>query len=160
MSGQTIHIGGMWKQFKEFALRGNVADMAVGIIIGGAFTGLVQSLVKDIAMPPLSILTGGIDFTNKFLVLRAGKDGLATYTTLADAAKAGAVTWNYGVFATLALNFALVAFCVFLLVRGINRLRRQTTPVNPVLTKDQELLIEIRDLLRTSAPLRREERPN
>ncbi|PYL29503.1 MAG: large conductance mechanosensitive channel protein MscL [Verrucomicrobia bacterium] len=114
----------MWKEFKEFAIKGNAVDLAVGVIIGAAFTGIINSLVKDIIMPPLSLLTGGLDFSNKFMILRAAKDGSMNFNTPADAAKAGAITLNYGNFITLAINFLIVAGAVFLLVRAINRLKQ------------------------------------
>jgi large conductance mechanosensitive channel len=122
----------VWKEFKEFAIKGNAVDLAIGVIIGAAFGGIVNSLVKDIIMPPISLLTGGLDFSSKFIVLRAAKDGAAVFHTPADAAKAGAITWNYGNFITLAINFAIVAFAVFLLVRGINKMKRpkQADPVS------------------------------
>jgi large conductance mechanosensitive channel len=113
----------MLKEFKEFAIKGNAVDMAVGIIIGAAFGSIITSLVKDIIMPPISVLTGGLDWSNKFMVLRDAPGG-ATFATAADAAKAGAVTWNYGNFVTLIVNFLIVAFCIFLLVRAINNLRK------------------------------------
>ena len=116
----------MWKEFKEFAIKGSAVDLAIGVIIGAAFGSIVSSLVKDIVMPPISLLTGGLDFSNKFLVLRAAKDGSIAFHTPADAAKAGAVTWNYGNFITLLINFLIVAFAVFLLVRAINRMKRPT----------------------------------
>src|SRR5438876_5234262 len=113
----------VWKEFKEFAIKGNAVDLAVGVIIGAAFGSIVNSLVKDLIMPPVSLLTGGLDFSNKFLVLRAAKDGSVVFNTPADAAKAGAITWNYGNFTTLVINFLIVAGAVFLLVRAINRLK-------------------------------------
>src|SRR6266571_7384138 len=113
-----------WKEFKEFAIKGNAVDLAVGVIIGAAFGGIINSLVKDIVMPPISLLTGGLDFSNKFVILRAAKDGSIAFNTPADAAKAGAITWNYGNFVTLIINFLIVAGAVFLLVRAINQLRR------------------------------------
>ena len=113
----------VWKEFKEFAIKGNAIDLAVGVIIGAAFSGIISSLVKDIVMPPISLLTGGLDFSNKFIILRAAKDGSAAFNTPADAVKAGAVTWNYGNFVTLAINFLIVAGAVFLLVRAINKLK-------------------------------------
>ncbi len=121
----------MWKEFKEFAVKGNALDLAVGIIIGAAFTGIVGSLVKDIIMPPLGLLTGGLDFSNQFLVLRGAPSG-ATFATPAEAAKAGAVTWNYGNFITLLINFLIVAFAVFLIVRAINRMKRSQPTAEPV----------------------------
>jgi len=113
-----------WKEFKEFAIKGNAVDLAVGVIIGAAFGSIVNSLVKDVVMPPISLLTGGLNFSNKFVLLRAAKDGSAAFNTAADAAKAGAITWNYGNFLTLVINFLIIAGAVFLLVRAINRLRQ------------------------------------
>src|SRR5881409_1526970 len=114
----------MWNEFKEFAVKGNAVDLAVGVIVGAAFTGIISSLVKDVIMPPISLPTGGLDFSNKFVILRAAKDGSTAFNTPADAAKAGAITWNYGNFVTLLINFLIVAGAVFLLVRAINRLKR------------------------------------
>ena len=114
----------IWKEFQEFAVKGNAVDLAVGVIIGAAFGAIVNSLVKDVVMPPISVLTGGLDFSNKFLVLRAAKDGSVAFNTPADAAKAGAITWNYGNFVTLVINFLIVAGAVFLLIRAINKLRQ------------------------------------
>ena len=114
----------IWKELQEFAVKGNAVDLAVGVIIGAAFGAIVNSLVKDVVMPPISVLTGGLDFSNKFLVLRAAKDGSVAFNTPADAAKAGAITWNYGNFITLVINFLIVAGAVFLLIRAINKLRR------------------------------------
>ena len=122
----------MWKEFKEFAIKGNAIDLAIGVIIGAAFSGIVNSLVKDIIMPPISLLSGGLDFSNKFVILRAAKDGSIAFNTPADAAKAGAVTWNYGNFITLTINFLIVAFCVFLLVRAINKLKQPSPTAEPV----------------------------
>ena len=122
----------MWKEFKEFAIKGNALDLAVGVIIGAAFTGIVNSLVKDIVMPPIGVLTGGLDFSNKFIVLKAAKDGTASFPTLEAAAKAGAVTWNYGNFITLIINFLIVAFAIFLLVRAINNMKRPKPGAPPV----------------------------
>src|SRR5205809_1209800 len=117
-------LGNAWKEFKEFAIKGNAVDLAVGVIIGAAFGSIVNSLVKDVVMPPISLLTGGLDFSNKFIILRAAKDGSVVFHTPADAAKAGAITWNYGNFITLVINFLIIAGAVFLLVRAINRLRQ------------------------------------
>jgi large conductance mechanosensitive channel len=133
----------MLEEFKKFALRGNVIDLAVGVIVGASFTGIVTSLVKDVIMPPIGWITGGIDFSNFFLVLKGD-----AYTTLADAQKAGAITINYGQFLTTVINFLIVAFVVFLLVRQINRLfvpKPASTPASP---EDVLLLREIRDLLK------------
>ncbi|HEX9630790.1 MAG TPA: large conductance mechanosensitive channel protein MscL [Pyrinomonadaceae bacterium] len=114
----------VWKEFKEFAIKGNAVDLAVGVIIGAAFGSIINSLVKDVIMPPISLLSGGLDFSNKFVILRAAKDGSTAFNTPADAAKAGAITWNYGNFVTLLINFLIVAGAVFLLVRLINQLRQ------------------------------------
>jgi large conductance mechanosensitive channel len=113
----------IWEDFKKFAVKGNAVDLAVGVIIGAAFGSIVSSLVKDVVMPLISLLTGGLDFSNKFVILRAAKDGSTAFNTPADAAKAGAITWNYGNFVTLVINFLIVAGAVFLLVRLINKLR-------------------------------------
>jgi large conductance mechanosensitive channel len=121
-----MNLKDVWKEFKEFAVKGNAVDLAVGVIIGAAFSGIISSLVKDIVMPPISLLTGGLDFSNKFIILRAAKDGSTAFNTPADAAKAGAVTWNFGNFVTLAINFLIVAGAVFLLVRAINKLKGAT----------------------------------
>lgn len=121
----------MFKEFKEFAIKGNAIDLAVGVIIGAAFGGIVNSLVKDILMPPIGLLTGGLDFSNKFLILKDAPGG-AFFATPAEAAKAGAITWNYGNFITLVINFIIVAFCVFLLVRAINKTKRSTSEAAPV----------------------------
>ena len=114
----------MFKEFKEFAMRGNVIDMAVGIIIGAAFGTIIKSLVSDIIMPPIGLLLGNVDFTNLFALLKEGVT-LGPYASLADAQKAGAVTINYGVFIMAIISFVIIAFCVFLLVRSINRMRRE-----------------------------------
>lgn len=113
----------MWKEFKEFALRGNVLDMAIGIIIGGAFTPIVRSLVDDILMPPIGLLLGDVEFEDLFLVLQAGIP-TGPYRTLADAQAAGAVTISYGIFVNTVVTFLILAFAVFLLVKAINRVRR------------------------------------
>lgn len=114
----------MFKEFKEFAMRGNVVDMAVGIIIGGAFGTIVQSLVADVLMPPIGMLLGGVDFSNFFLTLKEGT-AAGPYATLAAAQEAGAVVISYGVFVNAVISFLIVAFAVFLLIRGINRLQRE-----------------------------------
>jgi large conductance mechanosensitive channel len=114
----------MLKEFKEFVLRGNVLDMAVGIIIGAAFGTIVKSLVDDVIMPPIGLLLGGVDFANLFILLRAGSPA-APYASLADAQAAGAVTINYGVFINAVVSFLIVALVMFLLIRSINRLRRE-----------------------------------
>jgi large conductance mechanosensitive channel len=114
----------MLREFKEFAMRGNVVDMAVGIIIGAAFGTIVSSLVSDIIMPPIGLLLGNVDFSNLFIVLKAGTPA-GPYASLADAQVASAVTINYGAFVNTIISFLIVAFAVFLLIRGINRLKRQ-----------------------------------
>jgi len=114
----------MFKDFKEFAIRGNVVDMAVGIIIGAAFGSVVKSLVSDIIMPPIGLILGNVDFTNLFILLKGGEIP-GPYASLADANAAGAVTVNYGVFINTILSLLIVAFAVFLLVRSINRMRQQ-----------------------------------
>src|SRR5215210_6245596 len=101
----------MWKEFKQFAIKGNAVDLAVGIIIGAAFGSIITSLVKDILMPPIGLLTGGLDFSNQFLILK-GAPGGGTFATAADAVKAGAITWNYGNFVTVLINFLIVALCI------------------------------------------------
>ena len=114
----------MLKEFKEFILRGNVVDMAVGIVIGAAFGTIVTSLVNDVIMPPIGLLLGGVDFANLFVLLKAGSPA-APYASLADAQAAGAVTINYGMFINAVISFLIVAFVVFLLIRNINRLKRE-----------------------------------
>ncbi|MCC7405561.1 MAG: large conductance mechanosensitive channel protein MscL [Bdellovibrionales bacterium] len=114
---------GIVKEFKEFAVKGNVIDLAVGIIIGAEFGKIVNSLVNDIIMPPIGLLIGGVDFRNLFVTLKEGAATAAPYATLADAQKAGAVTLNVGQFMTAVLTFTIIAFAVFLLVRVVNRLR-------------------------------------
>ena len=133
----------MFSDFKTFALRGNVIDLAVGVIIGAAFTGIVNSLVTDILMPPLGILLGGIDFSDFFVVLKGPHP-----ETLAAAKTAGAVTINYGLFLNAIIRFIIVAFAIFMLVRWINRLFAATksAPAGP--TKTEVLLTEIRDELK------------
>lgn len=112
------------KEFREFAVKGNVVDMAVGIIIGAAFSAIAKSLVSDIIMPPLGALLGNIDFSNLFFVVQKGSPE-GPYQTLSAAQQAGAVTINYGVFANNVISFLVVSFAVFLMVRGINRIRRE-----------------------------------
>ena len=119
---------GMMKEFKEFAVKGNVVDMAVGIIIGAAFGTIVKSLVADIIMPPIGLLLGNVDFSNLFVVLKDGAEGVGTYATLAEAQTAGAVTLNYGMFINTIISFLIVAFAIFILVKNINRLKRKEEP--------------------------------
>jgi large conductance mechanosensitive channel len=137
----------MWREFRDFAMRGNAIDLAVGIILGAAFTTIVNSLVNDIIMPPLGLLIGGIDFSNFFVTLKGG-----AYPTLAAAKAAGAVTMNYGLFVNAIIRFVIVAFAIFILVRQINRLVRppeataEPTPREP--TREEVLLTDIRDILK------------
>ncbi|MGD1993261.1 MAG: large-conductance mechanosensitive channel protein MscL [Anaerolineae bacterium] len=111
----------MWKDFREFAMRGNVIDLAIGIIIGSAFTTVVSSLVNDLLMPPIGLLLGNVDFAQLFAVIKAG-DPTGPYTTLAAAQEAGAVTLNYGLFINNVITFLIVAFATFLIVRAMNKL--------------------------------------
>jgi large conductance mechanosensitive channel len=140
----------MLKEFREFAVRGNVVDMAVGIIIGAAFGKIVDSLVKDLIMPPIGLALGKVDFANLFVVMKQGATP-GPYLTVDAAQKAGAVTFNYGVFINTCLSFVIVAFAVFLLVRAINRLKRQeeAKPAEPPPTPEEVVLLrEIRDSLK------------
>ena len=114
----------MMKEFKDFAVKGNVVDMAVGIIIGAAFGTIVKSLVSDIIMPPIGLLLGNVDFTNLFIVLKEGATA-GPFLTLADANAAGAVTLNYGMFINTIISFLIVSFAIFILIRNINKLKRQ-----------------------------------
>ncbi len=145
----------MLEEFEEFAIKGNALDMAVGIIIGAAFGTIVQSLVRDVLMPPIGLILGGVDFTDLFLTISEGTTP-GPYATLAAAQEAGAVTINYGVFANAVTSFVIVAFAVFLVVRGFNRLRRKeevavapAAPPEP--SAEERLLAEIRDLLKAGA---------
>jgi len=133
----------MWKEFKEFAVRGNALDLAIGVIIGAAFGKIVSSIVDDVVMPLISVITGKVDFTNLFFTLSGAKA-----ETLAGAKATGAITLNYGLFLNTILNFVIVAFAVFMMIRQINRFRKPTASEPAVLTKDQELLSEIRDALK------------
>lgn len=114
----------MLKEFKAFAMRGNVIDMAVGIIIGAAFGSIVSSLVADVIMPPIGLLLGNVDFTNLFIVLKEGASVAAPYNSLVDAQTAGAVTINYGAFINKVISFLIVAFSVFLLIKSVNKLSK------------------------------------
>ena len=126
----------MLKDFKEFAMRGNVVDMAVGIIIGAAFGAIVNSLVADIIMPPIGMLLSNFDFSNLFMVLKEGKTP-GPYVSLANAKAAGAVSINYGLFVNVIINFIIVAFIVFLLIRNINKLKRQEQAATPPITSKE-----------------------
>ena len=140
----------MFKEFREFAIKGNVVDMAVGIIIGAAFGTIVQSLVNDVIMPPIGLALGNVDFSNLFVVLKEGVPP-GPYAALADAQTAGAVTINYGLFINTVISFVIVAFAVFILVKNINRLKREqeeAPPAPPEPSNEEKLLTEIRDILR------------
>jgi len=134
----------MFEEFKKFAVRGNVIDLAVGVIIGASFTGIVNSLVKDIIMPPIGVLLGGLDFSNFFITIK----GPAT-ATLAEAAKVQAVTINYGIFINALINFLIVALVLFMVIRSINRLKTPTPETAPAAPPEETVLLrEIRDLLK------------
>ncbi len=138
----------MFKEFREFILRGNVLDLAVGIIMGTAFTAIVNSLVNDMIMPPIGLALGGVDFSNLFFQL-SGRETL--YAVLADAQKAGVATLNYGVFINALVKFVIIAFAVFLLVKAANRMipKKAEEPAGPAPTpEDIVLLREIRDSLK------------
>jgi len=138
----------MFKEFKTFAMRGNVVDMAVGIIIGAAFGSIVKSLVDDVIMPPIGLLLGNVDFSNLFFVLKEGTVA-APYASVAVAKTAGAVTLNYGLFVNSIVSFTIVAFAVFLLIRTLNRLQAEEAPAAaPATPEDVLLLREIRDSLK------------
>jgi large conductance mechanosensitive channel len=125
----------MFQEFKAFAMRGNVIDLAVGIIIGGAFGTIVKSLVDDVIMPPIGLALGNVDFSDLFVMLKEGTKAAAPYATLAEAQQAGAVTVNYGRFINSVITFMIVAFAVFLLVRAANRLKPPEPEAAPS-TKD------------------------
>ncbi len=140
----------MLQEFKDFAMRGNVVDMAVGIIIGAAFGTIVKSLVSDVLMPPIGMLLGGVDFTDFFIVL-SGEGG---YATLEAAKEAGATTLNYGVFLNTVISFIIVAFAIFVLIKQINRFKKaeEEAPAEPPAPPKEEVLLEeIRDILKSRA---------
>ncbi|MEM7209085.1 MAG: large-conductance mechanosensitive channel protein MscL [Pseudomonadota bacterium] len=140
----------MLKEFKDFAMRGNVIDMAVGIVIGGAFALIVKSFVADVIMPPIGLLLGGVDFSNLFIVLKEGA-AAAPYASLDAAKEAGAVTINIGLFINTVVSFIIVAFAIFLVIRWINSLKKQEeeAPAEPPAPSTEEVLLtEIRDLLK------------
>ena len=139
----------MLKEFKEFAMRGNVVDMAVGIIIGAAFGKIITSLVNDVIMPPIGLLLGNVDFSDLFVTLGGG-----SYDSVAAAEQAGAPIIKYGVFINTVLDFVIVAFAIFMVIRALNKLRRKqeaAPPAPPAPTVDQKLLTEIRDTLRAQS---------
>jgi large conductance mechanosensitive channel len=141
----------MFKEFKEFAMKGNVVDMAVGIIIGAAFGAIVNSLVTDIIMPVVGVVTGGLDFSSRYLLLKDGTPA-APYATVAAAKAAGAVTINIGSFISLVLNFVLVALVLFMIIKGMNQMRKKQPAPAPAAppppSTEERLLSEIRDLLK------------
>lgn len=127
------------EEFKQFAIKGNVVDMSVGIIIGTAFTGVVNSLVKDVIMPPFAVITGGLDFSDKAFVLRQATEA------------ASAITLNYGLFINTVISFLIVSFAIFIVIKQMNKLRKNEEVkehAQPTLSKEAELLIEIRDALK------------
>jgi large conductance mechanosensitive channel len=141
----------MFKEFKAFAMRGSVVDLAVGIVIGAAFGTIVGSVVNDVLMPPIGLLLGNVDFSNLFVLLKDGNPA-GPYASLAQAKAAGAVSLNVGVFINAIINFLIVAFAIFMVVKAINRMKREEAAAPaapPAPTKDQVLLTEIRDLLKT-----------
>ncbi|HUR35688.1 MAG TPA: large conductance mechanosensitive channel protein MscL [Vicinamibacterales bacterium] len=145
----------MFREFKQFAMQGNVVDLAVGVIIGAAFGAIVNSVVQDVVMPVFGVVTGGLDFSQRFALLRDGNPA-GPYATLAAAKAAGASTMNYGLFLNAVVNFIIVATALFLVVKTMNRARRRDQPVPaappapPAPSNEERLLTEIRDLLRGS----------
>lgn len=138
----------MFKEFKKFAMRGNVVDMAVGIVIGAAFGTIVSSFVDDILMPPIGLLLGKVDFTERFILLREGAEAAAPYATLADAQVAGAVTLNYGLFINAVISFLIIAWAVFMIVKAMNNMQKKEEAAPATPPKQEVLLEEIRDLLK------------
>jgi len=140
----------VFKEFKEFAMRGNVVDMAVGIVIGAAFGTIVKSFVADVLMPPIGLLLGGVDFSSLFLVIKEGATA-APYATLEAAKQAGAVTMNYGSFFNTVISFVIIAFAVFMVIKALNNMKKQEekqeeAPPEP--PAEEQLLAEIRDILK------------
>lgn len=142
----------MLKEFREFALKGNVVDLAIGVIIGAAFGAIVSSMVADVIMPVVGLATGGVDFSQRYLLL---KDGMppGPYATVAAAKEAGAVTLNYGLLINLIINFVIIAFVLFMVIKAINAAKRQqaAAPAPAPPSKEEMLLTEIRDLLKSRA---------
>jgi len=136
----------MLKDFKEFAVRGNVIDLAVGVIIGAAFGKIVTSMVNDVIMPPIGAMTGSVDFSNKFIVMSGG-----TFNTLKEAKDAGAATINYGLFINEVINFLIIAFVIFLMVRWINKLKSEPPPALPT-TKECPFCVSAIPLKATRCP--------
>lgn len=139
----------MLKEFKEFAMKGNVVDMAVGVIIGAAFGAIISSVVNDVLMPIVGLVAGGIDFSNMFALLKDGAKTAGPYPSLAAAKDAGAVTVAYGALINTIVNFLIVAFCLFLVIKGMNAAKRAPAPEAPAPppSKEEVLLTQIRDLL-------------
>lgn len=125
----------MFKEFRDFAVKGNVIDLAVGIILGVAFGGIISSLVADVIMPPIGMFLGNVDFSNLFLLLKVGIPG-GPYISLDEAVEAGAITINYGIFINTIINFAIVSFAMFLLVRALNRMKQKEEAVESPKTKE------------------------
>jgi large conductance mechanosensitive channel len=147
LAGEPTEGAQMWREFRDFAMRGNVVDLAIGLVLGAAFTTIVNSLVNDLLMPPIGLVLGGIDFSSFFVTLK----GAGGYTTPEAAKAAGAVTINYGLFINAVIKFIIVAFAVFILVKQINRVKFNLGPA-PALPPRQEVLLgEIRDLLKAQA---------
>ena len=140
----------MLKQFREFALKGNVVDLAVGVIVGAAFGGIVTSLVNDVLMPPIGLLVGGVDFANLFVVLKDGAKTAGPYASVAAAKAAGAVTLNIGVFLNTLINFLIVSGSVFVMVSMLQKLHKENPPPPAAPPRSEVLLEEIRDLLKKS----------
>jgi large conductance mechanosensitive channel len=141
------------KEFKEFAAKGNMLDMAVGIVIGAAFATIITSLVNDILMPPIGMAMGGVDFAEMHVLLQEGGAAAAPYASLAAAQEAGAVTINYGIFINALISFTIIAFVLFMVIRSFNKMKQQeeeapAAPPEP--TNEEVLLGEIRDLLKAS----------
>lgn len=135
----------MFKEFKAFAMRGNVMDMAIGIIIGAAFGAIIKSLVADVLMPPIGMMLGNVDFTNLYAVLKEGAEVAAPYASLTNAKDAGAVTINYGVFINSIISFLIVAFAVFMMVRNLNKMKKEEEkpPAEPTTKECPRCLSEI-----------------
>jgi large conductance mechanosensitive channel len=144
----------MLKDFKEFVVRGNVVDMAVGIVIGAAFGAIVKSFVDDVLMPPIGLLLGNVDFSNIFITLREGAKAAGPYASLAAAKAAGAVTLNLGIFINTIISFIIIAFAVFLVIKSINRMKREkeAPPVEPAATKECPFCLSLVPLKASRCP--------
>jgi large conductance mechanosensitive channel len=143
----------MLKDFKEFAMRGNVVDMAVGIVIGAAFGTIVKSFVDDVLMPPIGLLLGNVDFSNLFITLKDGAKAAGPYASLVAAKAAGAVTLNLGLFINTIISFVIIAFAVFLVIKGVNRMKREkAAPAAEPITKECPFCLSIISLKATRCP--------